>query len=89
MYLLDISSSSPPHPQNELENPLTARNCLTVIADTPPNMELYGNLKDHKFQLILFLKINTIYLLKSHSINSNRHMTWLIRTRIQIAIVHR
>lgn len=43
-YLLDMSSSSPPQPQNEFENPLTVLNCLTVNADTPPKIELYGNL---------------------------------------------
>lgn len=39
-YLLDMSSSSPPQPQNAFEKPFTVRNCLTVIAETPPNMVL-------------------------------------------------
>lgn len=37
-YLLDMSSSSPPQPKNELEKPLTALNCCRVIAETPPNI---------------------------------------------------
>uniref|UniRef100_A0A182KHS3 Uncharacterized protein n=1 Tax=Anopheles christyi TaxID=43041 RepID=A0A182KHS3_9DIPT len=40
-----MSSSSPPHPQNEFENPFTIRNCFSVIAETPPKMVLYGSLK--------------------------------------------
>ena len=53
-----MSSSSPPHPQNEFENPLTDLNCLTVIAETPPNIEPYGNLhydKNVKNVNILFI----------------------------------
>ena len=34
----DISSSSPPQPQNMFEKPLTWRNWSTVMAETPPNM---------------------------------------------------
>lgn len=42
--LFDISSSSPPQPQKEFENPFTSLNCFTVIAETPPKIPLYGSL---------------------------------------------
>ena len=36
LSLLAMSSSSPPQPQNWLENPLTKLKCLTLMAATPP-----------------------------------------------------
>lgn len=40
-----ISSSSPPHPQNMLLNPLTNWKWLRLMAITPPNISAYGSLK--------------------------------------------
>lgn len=45
IYLLYISSSSPPQPKNLLGYPFTVSICSLVIADTPPNMVVYGSLK--------------------------------------------
>lgn len=43
-HLFQRSSSSPPHPQNALGNPLIFLNCLTVRPLTPPKNSLYGSL---------------------------------------------
>ena len=41
---LDMSSSSPPHPQNWLEYPFTFLIISGVREDTPPNSQSYGSL---------------------------------------------
>lgn len=50
-YLLDISSSSPPQPQNSLLKPFTFSICSFVRALTPPKMSAYGNLEKYSNQV--------------------------------------
>ena len=44
IYLVYMSSSSPPQPKNLLENPLTCSMCSLDMAATPPNIPMYGSL---------------------------------------------
>lgn len=57
------------HPQNELEKPLTALNCLVVIDDTPPKIEVYGNLKIEIANLWFFAQV-CFYSLEAKGVNS-------------------
>lgn len=79
-YRFDMSSSSPPHPQNEFEKPFTVRNCFTVMAETPPKMELYGNLEvnanvmngnENKLIYIRLSERVFAVVLEAHRVNGN------------------
>jgi hypothetical protein len=43
LILRDMSSSSPPQPQNWFENPLSSCMCAADRADTPPNRSCAQN----------------------------------------------
>lgn len=92
------------HPQKEFEKPFTALNCFAVIADTPPKIVEYGNLKRERVRQNKYLKRRLIKIsvhicyeklnriidsLETERIYRNRHVPRLVRTRIQIPVVER
>ena len=88
LILWRISSSSPPQPQNLLEYPLTFLKSLVLIALTPPNISLYGNLYLNlsiaEMGVRMKKKSTRDVLSKSHTY---RHMARFGGTIIKVSII--
>ena len=81
-----MSSSSPPQPQNEFENPFNTSKCSRFMADTPPKIAGYGNLQTTNHTRTTPPRTLTIPILED--IHGDAHVPRLPRrTRVQVAVV--
>lgn len=87
-----MSTSSPPHPQNEFECPFADSYCSTVKAYAPPKYSGWSRLQSNRSiqKRILLNEHRDEHLLVTKFINPNGHVSWVCpRTVIQVSIIQR